>query len=992
MSEPVYIPRQVASIQASLEKADTSVQEGDLRLTNARTPTNHKSRHAIGGADPLTPSDIGAATAAHNHDGSYEEVGAADAARTAHETDFDHSLLLSALQPDDIGINPGQLLVAVEVSEDPEVVSIPGLPELDAGRLFNVPTLAYDANRVEVPATATSPGIAGQWAEGVDVDGKRYRYECVAENTWVSWEVRQTWERLEFIGPNISSIAEQVGEVISIDVSSAFTGAGRTYSLVGAPGWMSINSSGVISGTVEIGATTFIVRATIGANSVDSNPIGLTISYVDATDFSAYANGDWSESYLNSHVDAIVEIAAGGPAGSGKALRNKNNNATATLRWIERIEITAADIADADWETLALIRVSNLNGRIGIGYMDGTASASSIASFALQLADVEPKFIATGTSETGASGLTVVDPVDWVGEYIWLNKRRIGAQTQSRFWKHGEVLPAWGMARNYTPPGSPAGTAGLGWFMSHQQTDQRINEILYFACSVGGIALHIPIWTTSEFPVIEEGAHAYLNAWATKSPIATSAEARWEAFNYPLVGRGDASGDNPNTVLRKLFCMYAATGLNALTQVRSDAFKLVKETPDEYQGNQNTLFAGDRAVNALSLYTDEDELRLYPGHVAWQDGTTVVGSVDVAGTDDRTINLAPGTASRLRTNQHAFWRKQVGDFSEPETWELVYVKSVNTGANTAVVHRGWRGPLNFVGSSMRRAHASGSYICSVTTGGAATAPKTALGISGTWNQNWKWNVSSQCPLDSNNTNINHHIVLFVKRRMDEAYALLGYHADGVYQDVDRTGYNSQEGRLDCNNDGVVDYGFSSTNPATAVQWWRDGKNAQEAAIIAAIGPGTAYNCAVFMNGTENSDPILFNGTEGESGFFDISWQFNQNVQYTRFDQKFLTGLFQESRIDSGFGPRTNLDILRAYTETNPCLQGYTSQSTGDPCVYGAVGNEVARLTMTVTWCLAVFLRCLRTAVHSVSDGGMSIPVTPLMGIFARSLVLIVMQL
>jgi hypothetical protein len=45
-----------------------AVSDTDARLTDARTPTAHKTTHAIGGTDALTPADIGAAAASHTHD------------------------------------------------------------------------------------------------------------------------------------------------------------------------------------------------------------------------------------------------------------------------------------------------------------------------------------------------------------------------------------------------------------------------------------------------------------------------------------------------------------------------------------------------------------------------------------------------------------------------------------------------------------------------------------------------------------------------------------------------------------------------------------------------------------------------------------------------------------------------------------------------------------------------------------------------------------
>lgn len=52
---------------ATLDGVDSTgfVGSGDTRLSDARTPTAHKTSHATGGADPLTAADVGAAPSTH---------------------------------------------------------------------------------------------------------------------------------------------------------------------------------------------------------------------------------------------------------------------------------------------------------------------------------------------------------------------------------------------------------------------------------------------------------------------------------------------------------------------------------------------------------------------------------------------------------------------------------------------------------------------------------------------------------------------------------------------------------------------------------------------------------------------------------------------------------------------------------------------------------------------------------------------------------------
>ncbi len=61
--------------------AGKAVEATDSRLSNARTPTTHKTSHATGGTDAIAPADIGAAAASHTHAAGDVTSGTFDVAR-----------------------------------------------------------------------------------------------------------------------------------------------------------------------------------------------------------------------------------------------------------------------------------------------------------------------------------------------------------------------------------------------------------------------------------------------------------------------------------------------------------------------------------------------------------------------------------------------------------------------------------------------------------------------------------------------------------------------------------------------------------------------------------------------------------------------------------------------------------------------------------------------------------------------------------------------
>jgi len=74
MLKSVYDTDNDGKVNAAVS-ADSVPWSGITSKPSTYSPSAHKSTHASGGSDALTPSDIGAATSTHNHDSAYAAIG-----------------------------------------------------------------------------------------------------------------------------------------------------------------------------------------------------------------------------------------------------------------------------------------------------------------------------------------------------------------------------------------------------------------------------------------------------------------------------------------------------------------------------------------------------------------------------------------------------------------------------------------------------------------------------------------------------------------------------------------------------------------------------------------------------------------------------------------------------------------------------------------------------------------------------------------------------
>ena len=181
--------------------AGTYCEGNDARLTNSRTPTAHKVSHAIGGSDPLTPADIGAASLAQG-----------TLATTAIQPGANISVLTNNL-----GYQTAANVTASILAHSNQTTVAHGISAFGA-------TLVDDANAAEARTTLELGTIALQNVSNVSISGG------AINNTTVGATVRSTGAFTTLVattldGTPIGSITPSTGAFTTISASGLITGA-----------------------------------------------------------------------------------------------------------------------------------------------------------------------------------------------------------------------------------------------------------------------------------------------------------------------------------------------------------------------------------------------------------------------------------------------------------------------------------------------------------------------------------------------------------------------------------------------------------------------------------------------------------------------------------------------------------------------------------------------------------------------------------------------
>jgi hypothetical protein len=257
--------------------AGTITEGNDARLSDARTPTAHASTHAVGGADALTASSIGAASdtdprlsdartptlhAASHTAGQADAVSPASigAAETVHThtasniTDFT-SAAAAAAPVQSVASKTGIVTLAISDIANLQTTLDAKIASTEKGATNGVATLdgsgKLPSNQVPDIAITEYLGIAANESAMLALTGQRGDW-CVRSDSGTTWVITGTvpsqigdWTQLAYPAAPVTSVAGKTG---AVTLTNSDVGLGNVTNVAQAPATRTITTGSGLTG------------------------------------------------------------------------------------------------------------------------------------------------------------------------------------------------------------------------------------------------------------------------------------------------------------------------------------------------------------------------------------------------------------------------------------------------------------------------------------------------------------------------------------------------------------------------------------------------------------------------------------------------------------------------------------------------------------------------------------------------------------------------
>jgi hypothetical protein len=295
-------------------------------------------------------------------------------------------------------VNP----VNLNATEDTVITGQLAATDIDAGdsksfTLINAPTWLTVSTSGAISGTPTNAQV-GNHAFTVRVTDGSGAFDEAALNITVANVNDAPVFTVDPINLNVTEDSAITGQLAATDVDA---GDNKSFTLINAPAWLSVSTSGAISGTptnAQVGTHAFTVRVTDGSGAFDEASLNITVANVNdapvftvdpilaasATVGSAYTGQTLAGSATDADAGSSITYAlVSGPTWLSVATNGDlSGTPPSGSTGLNTFVVSATDSSSATDEAVLRINVVGLplpwtNGDVGTGMLAGSASHSS---------------------------------------------------------------------------------------------------------------------------------------------------------------------------------------------------------------------------------------------------------------------------------------------------------------------------------------------------------------------------------------------------------------------------------------------------------------------------------------------------------------------------------------------------------------------------------------------------------------------------------------